>query len=481
MTKETIRPPVVVVLGHVDHGKTTLLDNIRKADVAASEFGGITQHIGAYEITTKEGKKITFIDTPGHEAFSNLRKRGAELADIALLIVAADSSIQPQTIEAYKVIEESKIPFIVVINKIDLPDIRLNKVYKDLSKIGVYLEGQGGEIPKIELSAKTGQGIDSLLELISLLAEMKSLTFDYNSEVQGGIVEVKKGQGGIITTIILKNGHLKVADEVFLGEEKVRVRSLTNDKGVILSEVQPSTPFELLGAKKMAITGTKVSGKLIIDSEIDSRYLDSRRDGFKDQFFAGNEKKFNFIIKADTLGTEEVIKQKFSQFSEIKIIKSEVGELTDNDLETANTSKANILLFNVPQKKELLKQAENFGINIFSYNLIYELLDEVEDLIISLRTKEEKEAKKIGEARIMAEFVRGENKIAGLKVISGKIRLNFVGELWRGKKNLGEITIRSLNKKSVSVAEVVKGDDCGAIFSPKLDFRAGDIVKLYTQ
>lgn len=476
MAINKFKPPVVVVLGHVDHGKTTLLDYIRKTNVAKAEFGGITQHIGAYEITTAEGKKITFIDTPGHEAFTSLRQRGAAVADIALLVIAADSSIQPQTLEALKVIKQAKIPFIVVVNKIDLEGIQIEKVFKDLAKNEVYVEGRGGDVPVVKVSAKKGLGIDSLLEMISLIAELENLEYSSEAVVEGVVIEVKKDKRGIVLTVILRNGRLGVGDEIYVGQEKVKVRALFRDTGEAVKEVFPSTPVELLGCKNMVVPGTIVSKNEPQPQE--GKTLEKKEDiGI---FFKEYKKKFNFIVKTDTLSTEEVIKEKFGGFDEIEIVKSDIGELTEKDIEFAQATKANILLFNVKLRKNIAQKAELAGVNIFEFKLIYELLDQIEDLIYALRAKEEKEARKIGEGKILAEFLKADVKIAGIRMISGKIKKDSLAELWRGKKNLGETTIKSLYQKSIPVNEVVKGDECGVIFSKKIDFQQGDIVKLYT-
>lgn len=471
-----IRPPVIAVLGHVDHGKTTLLDYIRKTNVAGGEFGGITQHIGAYEITTKEHKKITFIDTPGHEAFSSLRKRGVQIADIALLVVAADSSVKPQTIEALQVIREAGIPFIVVVNKIDLPDIIVEKVFKDLNKNNVHLEGRGGEVPYVELSAKTGKGVDSLLELIILISELKNQTFDPQGALLGGVVEVKKDKRGVVATVILKNGTVKIGNDIYIGEKKVRAKALVDSAGVLIDELSPSTPAELLGCKYMPLPGDIVSDKAVLRQQEAQK---TKTDELRNVFFAPNKKQFNFIIKADASGTEEVLREKLAAFDEIKIIKSEIGEVNESDIELAKGVKASVLAFNVKLRGEIAKKAEAENVSIFSYTLIYDLLDQIEELIYSLREREEKEARKVGEAKILAEFVKGPVKIAGMRMLTGKIKPGLIAEVIRGKKSLGETTIKSLYKRSNPVGEASKGDECGAIFSSSLDFKQGDIVKLY--
>lgn len=471
------RPPVIAVLGHVDHGKTTLLDTIRKARVAEREFGGITQHIGAYEITTAENKKITFIDTPGHEAFTKIRTRGVQAADIALLVVAADSSVQPQTKEAIKIIQDAKIPYIVVINKVDLPDIIIEKVIKDLARSNVLLEGRGGEIPFVQISAKKGTGIPQLLELISLVAELHNFTFDPSHEPLGVVIEAKKDRRGVICSVILKDGTLSVGQTVFIGSDPVKIRALHNELGQPSASVTPSTPVELLGCKNTPEPGSIVSAKA---SEGAATIEKPVRADFRNDIYQQASKKFDFILKVDTVSTEEVIREKLADFEEINIVKSEVGDLTEADVELAKATKANFLLFNVKVRKEVERLAEVESVTIFAYTIIYELLDQVEDLIFALREKQEKEARKIGEARVLQVFVKGPVKIAGLKIITGKIITGAKAEVMHGKNNLGETTIKSLYQRSNAVREVKRGEDCGALFDPQLDFKTGDIVKLYT-
>ncbi|MFA6005494.1 MAG: translation initiation factor IF-2 [Patescibacteria group bacterium] len=479
MTQVTQRAPVIAVLGHVDHGKTTLLDTIRTAHVAAKEFGGITQHIGAYEVLTPEGKKITFIDTPGHEAFTKIRTRGVEAADIALLVVAADSSVQPQTKEAIKIILDAKIPYIVVINKVDLPDIIMEKVFKDLTKNNVILEGRGGDVPYVQLSAKTGKGVPQLLELITLVAEMRDFTYDKAKAALGVVIESKKDRRGIIASLILKEGALGVGDTIYVGSELVKVRALIDDRGTSNQTIIPSQPVELLGCKELPEPGAVVSS--MPPEKQDLKPLSKATSDFQQDFYQSETKKFNFMLKVDTMSTAEVVREKLSAFDEISIIKSDIGDLTEADIELAKATKSNFLLFNVKMRKEVERQAEVEGVAIFSYTIIYELLDQVEDLIMALREKQEKEARKMGEARIQAQFVKGPIKIAGLKMMTGKIKVGMLAEVYRGKNKLGETTIKSLYQRSVAVTEVTKGDDCGAIFDPQLDFRQGDIVKLYVQ
>ena len=479
MTKKISKPPVVVVLGHVDHGKTTILDGLRQSNLAKKESGGITQHIGAYEMKTKEGKKITFVDTPGHEAFTNLRARGAQSADIALLVIAADASVQPQTKEALTVIRKNKIPFIVVINKIDLEKANFEKVIKDLGKQKVLIEGRGGETPLVKVSGKNKTGFENLLDLIILLAEIEKLKYNPQASVEGLVIETKKDNRGVVLSIIINDGHLKIGDKIFIEKEELKVRAMFNDQGQRVSEILPSTPVELLGSKLIHTAGTIIKGEQIKTGTEIQDQTQNIGPIKAETFFQKPSQKFNFIIKADTYGTLETIEEKLSQFEEIKVVQSGVGNLNEAEVELAKTAKASIVLFRVKASRNLEQRIERENINVFEFILIYELLDQVGDLVYSLRVNEEKEAKKVGEARVMAKFSKEKLNIAGLKVISGRIKLDDQVEIIRGKKSLGETTISSLYFKSNPIPEAKKGEECGALFNPKLDFQQGDIVKLY--
>lgn len=477
MVKTAVKSPVVVVLGHVDHGKTTLLDALRQSKVAEKEFGQITQHIGAYEIITKENKKITFIDTPGHEAFNTLRARGAKLADLALLVVAADNSVKPQTIESLNQIRANKIPFIVVINKVDLETANVEKVIKDLGKQEVFLEGRGGDIPFVKISAKNKTGLDTLLELISLVADLHNFTYEPGAPAEAVVVEAKKDRRGVILTIILINGTLKVGDTLYAVNKPIKVRAMFNDLGQNVKSIFPSTPVELLGSKEVVAPGTILKSETV--EAVKSEVKKEKAVLTEADWFNQNQTKFNFIIKADAFGTLEAILDKFSQFEEIKVIKADTGELTEADVELAKATKANVLIFNTKLRGNIKEQADKEDISIFEYNLIYELLDQVEDLIFALRTKQEKEARKTAEAKVIQKFVKGDKVIAGLKVLTGKLDTRQKAEIVRGKKIIAETTISSLQQKSDAVVSVNRGEECGATFADKIDFQQGDIVKLY--
>ncbi|MCR4326238.1 MAG: GTP-binding protein [Candidatus Roizmanbacteria bacterium] len=472
-----VRPPVIVVVGHVDHGKTTLLDSIRKTDVAAGEAGGITQRIGAYEITTPSQRRITFIDTPGHAVFGSLRKRGVTTADIALLVIAADSSVQPQTLESLAIIREAKIPFIVVINKIDVPNALPEKVIKDLSKQNVILEGRGGDVPYVQISAKSGQGLDTLFELITLVADMHELTYDPDASVEGFVIEVKKDKRGIIPTLIVRNGTLRVGSTVKIENQDVKVRALFNDKAVAIDRATPSMPVELLGMHEAVSAGAWVGVQPASEPQPEVVVATQTTDGTEG--FADQNKKFAFIIRADSYGSLEVIRERFIEYEEIQIIDSSIGEPTESDIERAAGAQATILLFNARMKKDIRQKADSLGVTLFEFSLMYELLDDIDDLILALRAKREKEARKVGEGKIIAIFEKGQNRIAGLKVNAGKVETGLIAEIVRGKKIVGESKVKSLYQKTEPVASVKRGEECGMLLSDSIDFSKGDMVKWY--
>lgn len=474
-----VRPPVIVVVGHVDHGKTTLLDSIRKTDVAAGEAGGITQRIGAYEITTPNKRRITFIDTPGHAVFGSLRKRGVTTADIALLVIAADSSVQPQTLESLAIIREAQIPFIVVINKIDVPNALPEKVIKDLSKQNVLLEGRGGDVPYVQISAKSGQGLDTLFELITLVADMHELTYDPDAPVEGFVIEVKKDKRGIIPTLIIRNGTLRVGSSVKIEAQDVKVRALFNDKGTAIDHATPSMPVELLGMSKAVSAGAWVGVQPASEPQKETITSSAPQTTDGTEGFADQNKRFAFIIRADSYGSLEVIRERFKEYEEIQIIDSSIGEPTESDIERAAGAQATILLFNAKMKKDIRQKAESLSVTLFEFSLMYELLDDIDDLILALRAKREKEARKVGEGKIIAIFEKGQNRIAGLKVNAGKVEVGLIAEIVRGKKIIGESKVKSLYQKTEPVASIKRGEECGMLLSDSIDFSKGDMVKWY--
>ncbi len=477
------RPPIIAILGHVDHGKTTLLDFIRRSRLAKAEFGGITQRIGAYEIDTKiKGYKtslITFIDTPGHEAFSLLRARGANVADIAILIIDAKDSVMPQTIESISHIKAAKIPFIVVINKIDLPEANPDRVKNDLMKYDVLVEGKGGNVPTVSISAKSGQGVPELLETILLLSAEMDLNFDPNNPPQAYIIETKKDKRGIVVSAVIKDGQIKVGDSVFSDDKKAKVRSLINDLGQSVVEVIPSTPFELLGFSEIPQVGNLITNQLKeIKKEVATPTPTAKKFDIQQILAPAEEqKKLSLIIKADSQGSLEAINNSLTKKENVDIVLEAVGDINKSDVFLAKVSKAIIVGFAVNVNSDVTNLAKQEKVIIKTYNIIYELLDELAEVSELLKEKEEKEKSYKGEAKILATFIIEREKVYGIKVTKGKINLNDEIEVYRQTNLIGKTKLISLKIRAKAVNEVKKDQEAGALFSPPLDISVGDVVK----
>lgn len=478
------RPPIVTILGHVDHGKTTLLDYIRKSRLADREHGGITQRIGAYEIKTGikgyPTDKITFIDTPGHEAFSKLRARGANIADLAILLIDAKDSIMPQTQESISHIKAAKIPLLVVINKIDLPEANPDKVKRDLLKYDIAVEGQGGQTPCVLLSAKTGKGVGELLETLLLLSTDLKLRFDPAANPVAYIIEAKKTKRGISVSIIIKNGILKVSDEIFANEKKMKIRSLINDLGRTTQEIAPSTPAELFGFDGIPEVGTiilstsqprstKLDKPLVTQPKaIDIQSLLTPKE---------EQKKLSLIIKADSQGTLEAIVASLLKEDNVEIILSGIGDITKSDIFLAKTAKAVVIGFAVNVPSDISDLAKQEKVIIKTYNIIYELLEELSEVSRLLNEKEQRERNLKGECKILATFMIQGEKIYGIKMTKGKINLSDEIEIYRQNVPIGKTKIVSLKIRAKTVEEVKKGQEAGLILSPMLDIKVGDVIQ----
>lgn len=477
------RPPIVTILGHVDHGKTTLLDTIRKSSVAAREHGGITQRIGAYQIETDikgyKVNKITFIDTPGHEAFTKLRSRGANIADIAILVVDAKDSLMPQTIESISHIKAANIPFIVALNKIDLPDVKPEKVKNDLLKYDVQVEDKGGTVPVIGISAKVGTGIPELLETLLLMAADKNLEYDPAAAPQAYIIETKRDKRGIVASAIIKEGMLKVGDFIFNENKKAKVRALLNDLGVQMKEVSPSQPFELLGFNELPEVGT-----LITSSETVQQNQAVAPELFKalnkETFFApeeDNSKKLSLVIKAESQGSLEAVYNTLIKNENLKIVLYSVGEINKSDIFLGKTTGAIVIGFNVTATKDVEELARQEKVIIKTYNIIYNLIEELEEVAQVMQEKEEQQKYLKGEVKILATFTIEQEKIFGFKVTKGKINLGDQVEIHREKNLIGKSKVVSLHMRARTVEEVKKDQEGGLILGPPLDIRVGDVVK----
>lgn len=477
------RSPIVVVLGHVDHGKTTLLDYIRKTQVAAKEHGGITQKIGAYSIDTKikgyATSTITFIDTPGHEAFSQLRARGANVADVALLMVDAKDSLMPQTIESIFHIKAAKIPFIVVINKIDLPDANIEKVKNDLIKHDVLVEEKGGKVLCIPVSAKTGKGVDELLESILLLCSDLNLTYNLTHALSAFIIETKKNKRGISASVIIKDGVLKLGDMVFAENNKAKIRALVDDKGVNRNEVAPSMPFELFGFEELPQIGVSLSTTSSISTKTETVIVVKKSVADLESFLheSPKEKKISLILKADSQGSLEAIHASLSKNNHFDMLLIAVGDIYKSDVFLAKTSKSILVGFNTKIAPEVADLAKQEKVIIKTYTIIYELLDELNEVADLLKEKEQTEKNLKGEAKILANFVIEREKIFGVKITKGKIAIGDELEIHRNNNLIGKTKLVSLQVRAKKIEEVKKDQEAGMVFSPSLDIRIGDVVK----
>lgn len=473
------RPPVVSILGHVDHGKTTLLDFIRKSQITVEEHGGITQKIGAYEVSTGISgyptDKITFIDTPGHEAFTKLRSRGAEVSDIAILVVDTKDSVKPQTVESISHIKEAKIPFIVALNKIDLPEANPEKVKNELLKHEVLVEGKGGKVPVLELSAKTGKGVLELLETILLLSSDLNLKYDEKAEPKAYIIETKKDKRGVAATVVIKDGTLKTGQAIYADSLKAKVRSMINDLGKRINEVSPSTPFELFGFVELPEVGTIISTS---PSQAIKQKEQLQKKVFDlESFLKMDEpKKLNLIIKADLQGSLEAISNSLDKTRGFEIILSAVGEVNKSDIFLAKTAKAIVIAFNVRSEKETVELAKQEKVIIKSYNVIYELLEELTEVTKLMREKEESELNLKGEAKVLATFIIQDEKVFGIKVTKGKANLNDPTEVYRDGKLVGKSQIVSMKIRAKNVNEAKKDQEAGVII-PNIDIKVGDMIK----
>lgn len=453
------RPPVITVLGHVDHGKTSLLDRIRKANVVAKELGGITQAIGAYQID-RSGQKITFIDTPGHAAFSAMRARGGSVADVAILIIAADDGVMPQTKESIEHIKAAGIPYVVAINKVDLPQANILKVKSDLAEIGEYVEGYGGNIPVVEISAKTGAGIDQLLETVLLLAELEELPDTSSEQASAVVIESQlHPHKGPLATLLVKTGKLSTKDDLYLGGRKLgKVRFMSLASGEAAMVAHPATPVAILGFEEVPQVGdivTTIPGTTAIQGTIPSKSVSIS--------VPESTEKPNVIIKADVAGSLEAILGSLPDT--INIVASGVGGVTESDVQMGSADHATIVCFNVKASGSVAKLADVEKVEVVSFGIIYELFDFIKEL--SERRDKAEALKVIGEAKVIKTFPFDDQTVYGCLVTFGKIK---VGDL------VGESKIISLRIGKEAVKEAKKDQECGIILEPALDYKIGDVI-----
>jgi len=456
----TIRPPIVTVLGHVDHGKTTLLDAIRKTSIAYREAGGITQSIGATKFESSDGI-ITFVDTPGHAAFAKMRSRGAKVADIVVLVVAADDGIMPQTIESVGYIKENNIPFIVAITKIDLPSANVERVYSQLMENGVFLEGHGGNVPFVHVSAKLGRGIDELVEVIHLLAGVTGFTADPEGDLSGFVIEVNKDKRGVLVSAVIKNGTLKVGDEIFCDNLHAKVKGLFDCNNKSVREAKPSDPVLILGFSDLPEVGAEIANKNLFS-------LSSKKI-FDNQFRSKEKnKKIAVILKVKNSGSLAAVISILPE--EVMVTSSLVGDVTESDVFLAKASNAKIIAFEAKASKIVKRLAESEGVEISCFEVIYDIEKYIKDKL------ELEKRVVLGKAIIMAEFPFDKTRVAGCKIIEGRIQKIDTVILMRGEKELGVARISSMKREKGDLSEAKAGEECGIILNPSMPFEKNDIL-----
>jgi translation initiation factor IF-2 len=494
------RPPVVTIMGHVDHGKTSLLDAIRQTNVVSGEAGGITQHIGAYQVTSPLGGKITFIDTPGHAAFTAMRARGAKVTDIVVLVVAADDGVMPQTIEAINHAKAAKVPLIVAVNKIDKPDAKPERVRNELLQYDVQVEDLGGDTQEIMVSAKQRTNLDKLLEAIQLQAEVLELKANPSRAAEGSVVEAKLDKGrGPVATVLVQRGTLRQGDIVVAGVEWGRVRALINDKGAHVSEAGPSLPVEVLGFNGAPEAGDRVA---VVENEAKAREITAYRISQKrdkaaaasfgtgrsladmmTQLKSAGKKEFPIVIKGDVQGSVEAIIGSLDKLGTdevmARVLHSGVGGVSESDVTLANASGCSILAFNVRAHKEAREAAARLGVEIRYYSIIYDLVDDIKLAMSGLLAPTLREDM-LGNALIQEVFnITKVGKVAGCRITDGKVERGANVRLIRDNVVIHEGKLSTLKRFKDEVKEVQSGQDCGMAFEKYEDMRAGDVIECF--
>ena len=489
------RPPIVTIMGHVDHGKTTLLDYIRNSHVVDGEFGGITQHIGAYQIEYND-ERITFIDTPGHAAFTEMRARGASVTDIVIIIVAADDGVMPQTKEAVDHALSANVPIIVAVNKIDKPEANIDRIYTEMAGINVTPESWGGSVPFINISAKTGEGVDKLLETILAISEVSELKANPNRYAIGSVIESKvdKKIGGI-ASILIMNGTLRIGDPIVVGVGSGKVRTMKNDQGKSIVEAGPSTPVEITGLSENPSAGDKF---MAFETEsqakevAEKRSIAARENKFKkqaltlDDLFAridAGQKEINVVLKADVRGSEEAVKNSLEKIDvegvKVKVIRSGIGAITESDVVLANASDAVIIGFNVVPSNTAKEVAKEYSVDIRLYTIIYKAVEEME-LAMKGMLDPEFEEKVIGTAEIRKIFKFSKiGNIAGCYITDGVAKNGASARVIRDGSIIYNGKIASVQREKDTVKEVKKGFECGITLENYSDIKEGDIIEMF--
>ena len=491
------RPPVVTVMGHVDHGKTSLLDRIRKTNVTEGEAGGITQHIGAYQVSLK-GDIITFLDTPGHAAFTSMRARGAQVTDVAILVVAADDGIMPQTVEAINHAKAAECPIIVAVNKIDKPEANVEKVKTGLTEHGLLPEEWGGDAIICPVSAKTGEGIENLLENVNLLAEIKDLKANPNRKAKGVVIEAKLDQSkGPIATILVQNGTLRVGDNIIVGTVTGKIRAMTDDKGRRVASAGPSTPVSIMGLDEVPDAGDILYAgeadkliKLVAEERrnkerekmIKSSQMVTLDDVFS-KIAEGEMKVLNMIVKADVQGSVEAVKQSMEKLSNeqvrVNVIHAAVGAIKESDIMLAESSKAIIIGFNVRPDSNAKQIAERSGVDVKLYRIIYEAIEDVEKALKGMLAPKISEVY-LGKAEVREVFkISGVGQVAGCYVTDGKIIRSGKLRIYRDDIMITEGNVLQLKRFKDDVKEVAQGYECGMSIEKFNDIKIGDFIECY--
>ncbi|AKN29471.1 translation initiation factor IF-2 [Clostridium carboxidivorans P7] len=492
------RPPIITVMGHVDHGKTSLLDAIRKAKVTSTEAGGITQHIGAYTVTIN-GEKITFLDTPGHEAFTSMRARGAQITDIVILVVAADDGIMPQTVEAINHCKAANVPMVVAINKMDRPGANPDRVKQELTEHGLVAEDWGGDVICVPVSAHTKEGIDTLLEMVLLTAEMQELKANAGRNGKGTVVESKLDKGrGAVATLLVQNGTIHVGDSIIVGSTYGRIRAMFDDKGKKIKSAGPSIPVEILGLSEVPAAGDRFhqvkdekTAREMADKrkeKLRAEYLQSTHkvslEDLYNQIQEGKVKELNIIVKADVQGSIEALKQSLQKLSneeiKVRVIHGAVGAITETDVTLASASNAVIIGFNVRPDNNATATAEKEAVDIKTYRVIYNAIDDIRAAMIGMLEPDYKEVV-LGKVEVRQVYkISNVGTIAGCYVTDGKIVRNSSVRVIRDGIVIFESELASLKRFKDDVKEVASGYECGLSVEKFNDIKEGDEIEAYT-
>ncbi|MGG7097500.1 translation initiation factor IF-2 [Clostridium sardiniense] len=492
------RPPIITVMGHVDHGKTSLLDAIRKAKVTATEAGGITQHIGAYTVNVN-GEEITFLDTPGHEAFTAMRARGAQITDVVILVVAADDGIMPQTKEAINHCKAAGVPMVVAINKIDRPNANIDRVKQELTEHGLVAEDWGGDTVCVPVSAKQGEGIDTLLEMVLLTSEMLELKANPDRKAKGTVIEAKLDKGrGSVASLLVQNGTLHVGDSILVGATYGRIRAMFDDTGKKIKSAGPSIPVEILGLSEVPAAGDRFNQvkdektarnmaeirkeKDKTDS-LNARHRVSLEDLYS-QIKEGTVKELDIVVKADVQGSVEAIRQSLEKLStddvKVRVIHGGVGAITETDISLATASNAIVIGFNVRPDSNSVAAAEREGVDVKTYRIIYDAIEDVKSAMIGMLEPEYKEVV-LGKAEVRETYkISSVGTIAGCYVLDGKITRNSDIRVIRDGIVVFESTLASLKRFKDDAKEVRSGYECGLSIEKFNDLKEGDIIEAYT-